>query len=167
MFVLLTLLALPLGLGGCFDSDYDIAHQLKPVRPISNGAYSGEGLKKDVTISGDTYEARSPEDGDVTFLRFYRVPESDTYLIVQTWRRDDSHRFKYGYARVLPDKIDIFIADHADLTYLDRLLKKAPRNSATIADEIIDGPRDTLYVLREVLRHRPEMKKILTYMRVS
>src|SRR5436190_20179229 len=170
-FVLIGMLVL---LSACFRSDYDVSHQLRPDFPLLPGTYHEVGRDQDaavwsVTRDDSQYTAVSSlkfEDVPPSThrLRFFRVPESTRYYVVQRFLKgDEKEEIEYFYALVGPDKVTFLGLPFSWLPPALAALtsRRKTTTGLSFADiEIVDGPRDTVYVLREVLRRGVELKVV-------
>jgi hypothetical protein len=153
-------IATTITLAGCFMSGYDLSQQLKPEFPIAGGQYAGSGpgpRSVQVSRAADSYRfTYTSEDGSEnnSHIQFFRVPESSDHYIVQTWtgglNSQGKLRYEYIFARIEGNKVTFLLVLYKDLpSYIQRLTTEG---LYTMGAAIPDGPRDALYILREVLR---------------
>jgi hypothetical protein len=150
---LAAILAAAVALSGCFTSDYDISTQAKPETPFAAGTYKSKtGKVQVVTLSDGVYTAVASGDGgkpERAYLRFFHFPEFNSY-VVQAWEDPQEGKkisYVYFYASVAGNTFTFMACPYGRL----------PPNLQTLVthdvDTILrDGPRDTLYLVREVGR---------------
>jgi hypothetical protein len=154
LFATLALMVAAIALSGCFTSDYDIAAQVGADTPIPAARYKSEdGKLYRISVAGTVYTAANETDKGEgpTHFQFFRVPESDTALIVQVWTGEapaKGRRYVYMFASVSDGNVSFTNAAYDDLP---PYLRSLAEHRAADAD-IGNGARDTLYVLRETLR---------------
>ena len=159
-------------LSGCIFSDYDIAQQMQAELPIAAGKYSvmfnGKPASLTVTIANGTYRgegfnaaAPSPK---ISYLRFFRVPEFDNY-IVQAWNDPEGgQKVSYTYMYASATQNGFTLAQCCDYAALPQFLQKLVTSERS-GVRVINGPRDTLYVLREIGRRNLKLSTPITYTR--
>jgi hypothetical protein len=147
---------------GCLESEYDISQQILPVYPISSGNYIKGSTRIAVIRWNEGYKFISFDPDQVLYARFYRVPESQRYLVAQLSPEAPADKtYLYVFAKISSDKFETFGFQYKELpSYLQSFVKMGPNGTGA---KVIDGPRDTLYVLREICRHGVDLMPIETY----
>lgn len=164
------LFLLALGLGGCFSSSYDISAQVSPVFPVKEGKYANDKGEIKLVKKGGLYQQFEEKDGKLAHtsnMRFFNVPESSLYILqvqsVESTKGKDSS-YSYIFASVASG------GSPFTLRYVsDEEVKKLPPYLASLIDgnlRITNGPRDTFYFLREVLRREVPLSEGDDYKRV-
>jgi hypothetical protein len=151
-------------LSGCVCSDYDISQQLRPTFPIAIGQYASKDSPTTLTITRfqDSYLMVDPSDTRRSYTRFSRAPEFDNY-IVQSWHdpKVGNSDYFYNYASVAGDSFTI--ADCCEYAALPQYLQNLVQQGAKGIVIVLDGPRDTLYLIREIGRRGLKLSDDVTY----
>jgi hypothetical protein len=158
-------------LSGCFASDYDISNQVKPDFPLAAGQYKSEVNKvMNIAVADNAYIATAlgeDTEGERVSLRFFRVPELDEH-IVQAWREADAGRsvtYTYIYAKVTANQVTFLDCSHGNLPHVLKNLVERKKGLFSFEVSVGDGPRDTLYVMREAGRLCTKMGTLGVYRR--
>jgi hypothetical protein len=157
-------------LSGCFTSDYDISNRLKPDFPLAAGRYKSKVSKViSIAVSDDAYKAVEPsKDAERKIsLRFFRVPEFDKH-IVQAWRETDNGKrptYTYIYAEVTANQVAFLDCSYGNLPPDLKNLVEQKKGVFSFEVTVGDGPRDTLYVIREAGHRCIKLGALATYRR--
>jgi hypothetical protein len=155
-----------LALSGCFASDYDISTVVKPETPLAAGLYKNDTNEtRNVTLSSNVYTVVSPsEPGEPGYMQFFRVPESGDY-IVKAWSDPTGNKliYEYFYATVAGDRVSFMTCSYDSLPPdLQNLV-----SGGGVDSMVRDGPRDTFYLVREVLRRGTKLDPADSYTRAT
>jgi hypothetical protein len=97
--------ALLITLSGCVVSEYDISTDLKQEFPIKSGEYSSDDVivRLSRTVDGYDYFSDAFYDGAPTTIRFFQIPEYDSFIIQALMATNKpADKPKYGYAFFRP-----------------------------------------------------------------
>jgi hypothetical protein len=167
---LLAVAVVALQLGGCIYSDYDLSSTLKPEFPVKVGVYAktqGQENVVDVRRSGDAYRVYNRNSKTTAYARLYKIPEYPGYLMQYYDRKEKL--IVYLFLNVTDKGFDVYAIDKiatlvpAHLAKLVRPGSKSGSNENEIT--VIDGKRDTLYVVREIARAGLKMGAAESYER--
>lgn len=133
-------------LSGCVESDYDISQQTTPVLPLQSGVYmstENSSLKLYI-IQWDTgYKILGEKPG---YLRFFGGARDQRYMITQLYPWSPGAMYGYMYAKISAEEFELLGITYDSIPA--ELKNIVTQDGASI--KIIDGPRDTLYFLREM-----------------
>jgi hypothetical protein len=184
-----TVLVLACVLSGCFQSDYDISPQSTPLYPVEPGFFTqmnfdiadastskqrnvlGKPQTIAVTKMGTAYHFVNVRDPDSDlYFRFYQAPQDESYFFVQASDAPQTNKptkYMYFYGRGSADSFEFLSLSPTSKENLPSDIKS--RVTLSLPDrsyfDIIDGSRDTLYVLREVILRRMTLETFATYVR--
>ncbi|HXF90152.1 MAG TPA: hypothetical protein VNK48_17525 [Xanthobacteraceae bacterium] len=162
--------ALAVALSACINSDYDLSAILKPEFPVKPGIYvktDAPDTVIDVRRLDNAYRIYNRGTKATTFARLYKIPEYSDYLLQYYDRKHIVYLF------LKPTATGFEILD------IERLASVAPEHVTKLLKPISDdakrdnyvtvdnGRRDTLYVVRELVRAAPKMTVLERYERKS
>jgi hypothetical protein len=150
-----------LQLGACINSDYDLSSILKSETPIKPGTFTKKDGTSTVVVRrfGDAYRVYNRSTKQSTFARLYKIPEYPDYLM-QYYDRSKKP-IVYLFLRPTEKGFDIYDIEKITAALPDHVLallkpiSQSDSNDNTI--NVINGKRDTLYVIREVVRYNPKV----------
>jgi len=157
-----------LQLGACINSDYDIAASLAPEFPVKPGVYAkADGTVVVLRKFGNAYKVYNRRAKETTYVRLFKVPEFSDYVlqyydrkqkpIVHLLLKTTDKGFDIydieNLASVLPAHVEKFLAP----------ITEADRKDRNVT--VVNGKRDTLYVIRELARANPKMIAVESYQR--
>ena len=159
---LLAVAVVALQLGGCIYSDYDLSSTLKSEFPVKPGVYVkslgqdkvGQDKVVDVRRFGDAYRVYNRSSKSTAYARLYKIPEYPGYLMQYYDRKEKL--IVYLYLNVTDKGFDVYAIDKIATLVPEHLAKLVRPGSKSGKSEneitVIDGKRDTLYVVREIAR---------------
>jgi hypothetical protein len=165
-------LAMPLlmlSLGGCIQSTFDIAGQLPAAQPIEAGVYKNDAGEA-YTVKPDGKGYMVTKDNDSLRMALFASPENPKFYFVQFVSKESDPK-EYGYAIASAGSDDtsfvIYDLQDADVWLMPEDLRKlAPYDGAVF--EVADAERDTLHILREIVRLGieldPQVKKTVYHL---
>ncbi len=154
--------ALAFQLGACINSDYDLSAILVPEFPIKPGLYvkaDAPDTVIDVRRLDNAYRIYNRRTKASTFARLYKIPEYPDYVL----QYYDRKRKPIVYLFLKPTDAGFEIYDIEQLAgavpeHLVKLLhpiSEDAKRENTVT--VVNGRRDTLYVVRELVRANPKM----------
>jgi hypothetical protein len=168
VFRLAAIAAVTLLLGGCINSDYDVAASMKPEFPVRPGAYiKADGGIIEVRKHGNAYRVTNRKDKEIVYARLFKLPEYPDYVMQYYDRRKKPIVYLFlkttekGFDVYDIEKLASVVPEH--LTKLLKPITESDRENNNIT--IAQGKRDTLYILREITRANPKMKVVESYIR--
>jgi hypothetical protein len=167
-FRLAAIVGLALHLGACIYSDYDLASSLTPEFPVKPGVYVNADTPDtviDIRRAGNAYRVYNRRTKRTTYARLYRIPEFSDYLLQYYDRKEKP--VAYFFLKTADNGFDIYMIERMPSLVPEHLIgllqpiteDDKRDNSITIAN----GRRDTLYVVRELVRTNPKMSVADSY----
>ncbi len=165
---LLALLAVALQLGACINSDFDIAANLKPDFPVKPGTYAkADGTIIAVRRHGNAYRIFNRKHREIAYARLFRIPEFSDYVLQYY-----DHKKKpivYLFLKTTDKGFDVYDIENLASSVPEHITKLlAPITDAGRRDNnitVVNGKRDTLYIVREFARANLKMKIAESYER--
>ena len=157
-----------LQLGACINSDYDIAGSLVAEFPVKPGVYAkADGTVVVLRKFGNAYKVYNRRAKETTYVRLFKVPEFSDYVLQYYDRKQKP--IVHLFLKTTDKGFDIY--DIENLTsvlppHVEKLL--APITETDRKDRnvtVVNGKRDTLYVIRELARANPKMIAVESYQR--
>jgi hypothetical protein len=165
---LVAVAAVALQLGACINSDYDIAASLAPEFSIKPGAYAkADGTVMVVRKVGDAYKVYNRRAKETTYVRLFKVPEFSDYVLQYYDRKQKP--IVYLFLKPTDKGFDVYDIEKLASVLPDHVAKLlAPVTESDRRDNnvtVVNGKRDTLYVVRELARANPKMIAVESYER--
>lgn len=165
---LLAIAVVALQLGACINSDYDLASTLKSESPIKPGSYAkADGTVIVVAKFGEAYRVYNRATKVTAFARLYKIPEFPDYVMQYYDRKKKP--IVYLFLKPTEKGFDVYdIEKLASVVpeHLVKLLKPITDDDRKHNNiNILDGKRDTFYVIRELMRTNPKMIVAESYQR--
>ena len=157
-----------LQLGACINSDYEIASSFKPEFPVKPGTYAkGDGTIIVIRKIGNAYEVRNRSTKVTAYARLFKIPEFSDYVLQYYDRKQQP--IVYLFMKTTDKGFDIYDIEKlpsvlpAHVAKLLAPIKEADHRDNNVT--IVNGKRDTLYVVRELARANLKMKEVESYKR--
>jgi hypothetical protein len=158
--------AVALQASACINSDYDLSVSLKPEFPIKPGVYVKDANTSIVVHRlGDAYRVYNRRTNLTAYARLYKIPEYSDYVLQYYDIKKKPIVFLFlkttdkGFDVYDIDKLAISVPDH--LTKLLAPITENDKKDNTIT--VVNGRRDTLYVVREIARANLKMSVAESY----
>jgi hypothetical protein len=154
--------AVALSLGACINSDYDLSTSLTSEFPVKPGTFvksNDPGTVIVVRREGGAYRVHNPKTKTTTYARLYKIPEYSEYLMQYYDRK--KRQIVFLFLKTTDKGFDIYDIEKLPSTVPEHLIKLLkPITESDKRDNninIVNGKRDTLYIVRELLRPNPKM----------
>jgi hypothetical protein len=162
----LGILAALLSLTGCVYSHRDLAGELAPEFPMSEGAYvDDKGSELRVEKSGRLYRVTNPDD-ETYEIAFFRIPDYAGYAVrlnperVGTAAHDNPEVFAYGFARQTGNSIQFYVVEK-DATLPPEAAALVARKPSDDSGFAVREEKDTVRVLT-LVANGAKLKPLMT-----